>query len=423
MKHYLKTLILLFLISVSIGTKAQLNFRKGYVITNSNDTLHGKINDGGGNRNSRICLFKQSKASKVIKYYPADIKAYRFINDKYYASKKVFIRGESRYVFVDVLVEGKINLYNYRKTKNMTYYIEKKDSNMIGLVYKVITLYSKSKSPFNRLIYSHEYDLKYTPFLDTLYYLFRDCEKIQKKLDAVEYDQRSLTNIIQDYLSEVCKENDCINYTRDLKINGPRFGLFTGIRLNRISFLPYTEGKYTYDHLINPKNDISFPIGAFMNIPMSRINDGLSFQIELIANNIKHYHEFNNLYYGNSVEIASNTIGIPILLKYEILKGNKLSPSISIGNEMNFVYSSKGNFVSGNRNSVLSLRPIQSNGLLFELGLNYKLSPKLSLFSNLRVQSFKNQFNPPTIDDYARSSRYWAEYKTSSMSLYVGLKF
>jgi hypothetical protein len=411
--HTLKIQFLLILLSVTIGANAQLNFKKGYVITNSNDTLYGKINDGGGNRNARVCMFKQIKGSKAVKYYPNDIKAYRFKNEKYYATKRVIIKGESRYVFVDVLIEGKINLYHYRKTKDMNYYIEKKDSNMIGLVHNLITVRPKSKSPFNRVVYWNEYDLDYSPFLDTLYYVFRDCEKILNKIEGVEYDQKSLTNITKEYLKEVYKGNDCINYESDLNMYRPTIGVFSGIRLNKISFLES-----------NSKSNLvtSFPIGIFFNLPMPLLLDKLSFQFELISNTIEYTLESVDIKnHSTSTKINSNTIGMPLLFKYEISRG-RISPFVSGGKEIAFVYHSKINESKDNR-----LHPTQKNGWLSEIGLTYKLAPKLSLISAIRFQSSKN-----LIIGYSERASYNSirnkitnpsELKTNYTTFSFGLKF
>lgn len=423
MNRYLKNLFLLVLISLSIGAKAQFNYKKGYVITNANDTIYGKIKDGGCNRNTKRCLFKETKGRKAIKYYPADIKAYRFIDDKYYATKKVIVKGKPRYAFVDVLIDGKINLYHYRKTKDMNYYIEKKDSNMQGLAFNLITVRPKSKSPFDRVVYWNEYDLKYAPFLDTLAYVFRDSEKILNKLEEVEYDQKSLTNITKEYLKEVCTGNDCINYERDLNMYRPTFGVFAGVRLNKISFLASDTKSNQFT---------SFPMGIFFNIPMPLIHDRLSFQFELISNILNYNQEPIDV--QNSVyikKITSNTIGLPLLFKYKIARG-RISPFVSLGKEIGFVYHSKiyngfGNYSEMYERKDTRLHPTQKGGWLGEIGLNYKLAPKLSLISAIRVQSNKNLIavtgEHGSYNSALNSLRNPEELKTSYTTFSFGLQF
>lgn len=410
MNNYLKCLFLLLIVSFSFEVNGQINYKNGYVITNANDTLFGRINDGGGYRNARVCLFKETQKSKAIKYYPADIKAYRLINDKYYASKKIFIKGEIRDVFIDVLIEGKINLYHYWKTKNMVYYIEMKDSNMIGLVYKEITL--SKKSP-NQLIYNLDYNLKYMPYKDTLLSVFSKSEKILNKIENVEYDQKSLTNITKEYIKEVCKGNDCINYERDLNMYRPTVGVFSGVRLNKISFLASDT---------KPIMVTSFPIGVFLNFPMPLVNDKLSFQFELISNILNFKQELldsQNVAY--SKKFTSNTIGLPLLFKYEIARG-RISPFVSIGKEIAFVYSSKISESTDDR-----LHPTQKGGWLGEVGLNYKLSPKLALVSTIRFQSNKNLIvgtaEHASYNSIKHKSTDPNELKTSYTTFSFGLQF
>ena len=81
MKYYLKSFILVIAVSFSSVVYGQINFKKGYVITNKDDTIHGRINDKGGYRNTNICVFKE-KSKPIVKYRPGNIKGYRMFNDK-----------------------------------------------------------------------------------------------------------------------------------------------------------------------------------------------------------------------------------------------------------------------------------------------------------------------------------------------------
>jgi len=69
--------ILLLITHLSIGSVlGQVNFKEGRVITTNNDTLYGLIRDNGLIRNTKVCLFKETKGGKTVKYYPEDIQSY-----------------------------------------------------------------------------------------------------------------------------------------------------------------------------------------------------------------------------------------------------------------------------------------------------------------------------------------------------------
>ncbi len=57
------------------------DFREGYVVLNSNDTITGLVDFVKGNGAYRSCYFKASDTVKIIKYKPAEIKGYGFLFD------------------------------------------------------------------------------------------------------------------------------------------------------------------------------------------------------------------------------------------------------------------------------------------------------------------------------------------------------
>ncbi len=65
---------------------AQLDFRPGYTITNSNDTIKGVLLYKDFNT-SKICKFRKGMDDNTTDYSPSDIHAFRFDDGKYYISK------------------------------------------------------------------------------------------------------------------------------------------------------------------------------------------------------------------------------------------------------------------------------------------------------------------------------------------------
>lgn len=432
MNYLLKSIILAIAVSFSFLACGQINFKKGYIITHNNDTVHGRINDRGGYKNAKVCVFKV-KNEPVINYHPEDIKAYRMLDDKYYVSRQVDVKGEYKYVFIDVLLKGEVSLYHHRKNKNMVYYIEKKDSNMIGLVNEEVLLRYKHDDNV-AVLYSPTYTLQNKIYLDTLRSVFSDSEKIQNQVGEVEYDPKSLMQITKAYIHEVCEGSDCINYERDLNKYTPKFGVFSGVQLNKISFLPSVKGMYSNEEnsTIVANDFVSYPIGIFVNFPMNLISDRLSFQIEAIWNERLYNEELSATQnFGRNIEINTQTIGIPLLFKYQIGNGS-FSPSIAVGKETGFVFESKVIIeevvIDPDKPKDLMIHPVNKGGWFGEIGLTYKLGRNLSLFSNIRIQSGKNLIivegnQRAGYNTVVNSSDFVKEYKTNYSTLLVGLKF
>jgi len=427
MNYALKSFILVLTVLVSLGVMGQDNFKKGYVITLDNDTLFGKINDAGGYKNSRLCIFKPKKEHKVTEYLPGEIKGYLMYRDKYYVSKQVADKDGSKYIFMEVLIEGPVNLYHDRKSTEKAFYIQKKDSNLILLENEEVQLRYKPEENI-AVLYSPTYILHNRIYRDTLRYVFRDSKKISNQVESVEYDAKSLTRITKNYIAEQSLMNNYITYERDLKMYRPRVGIYGGIQMTDLEILPTKRGVYTSDepHSIIAKTFNTYPVGIFFNFPLPMLNDKLSFQLELQANGIDYEEEFDRTQSLNDTtfKIRTHTIGMPLMLKYELLKGF-FAPSLGIGKEISFVYDSK---VSIDKNSNLMVHPVQKGGWFGEVGVSFKLAPKLSLFANARYHTIKNLIiekgnQNATYNSIVNSKHYIKEYETSYATLLVGLKF
>lgn len=427
MNSILKSFLLVVAVSFSLMVSGQINYKKGYIITNKNDTIYGRIDDRGGYRNANICVFK-AKDKPLVKFYPGDILAYRMFNDKYYVDKRMYVKGVYKHLFIDVLIKGDVSLYHFRKNRDMAYYIEKKDGKMVGLVNFDLILKYKPEGNI-AVAYSPTYILHKKIYQDTLRSLFSDVKKIQDRIQKVEYDPKSLSKITKAYIKEKCKGNNCINYERDLHLYTPRLGVFAGIQFNDISFLPSAKGLYSkYDpSKIAAKEFTSNPIGLFVNFPLPMINDRLSFQIEGIWND-RHYQELltntTTEEFGRHIEINTQTISIPLLFKYQIGRGF-ISPSFAVGKETSYVYRSR---VIIDENLDLRVHAMQKGGWLGEVGLNFKWTPYLTLFANLRYQMAKNQIimkgnEQASYDTVLHSTHFVKEYETTITTFLFGLKF
>jgi hypothetical protein len=426
MNSYLKSFLLVIAVSFSLAVSGQINFKKGFVITLQNDTLYGRINDRGGYANAKLCVFHQKKGP-TFRYAPQDIKAYRMMNDKYYVARKVSVGGKDIYSFIDVLIKGEVSLYHNWKNKDQAYYIEKKDKNMVGLINEEMILRYKPEGNV-AVVYSPTYILNNRIYKDTLSSFFSDSKKAQAQIKGLDYDAKALTKITKTYISDICKGNNCINYERDLRAYTPRFGIMAGIQRNEISFLPSAE-----EHrAINAKDFYSNPLGLFVNFPFTKINDRLSFQLEAIYTERVHNEDFLTVQnFATRVELNTQTIGFPLMLKYQIGRGF-ISPSFAVGKEMAFVIDSKVKIVEPvidkENPKDYAVHPIQKGGWLAEVGLNFKFAKHLTLFTNLRYEIGQNQIliNGHYHSSYntaLHSAFFVKEYETTYTTLLCGFKF
>ncbi len=413
------TLLLLILSVVTAKGQFGFDYKEGWIITNDNDTLWGLVKDRGGIRNSKACFFKKDNENKREVFYPGDIRAYMIIGEKFYQSEELFIDNEYKNLFVEVLVKGKVDLLYYWNNKDRNFYIQKTDSLLINLSNEKIGL-SPLKENINIPSHWHEYEVETQVYKDTLRSLFIDSRQVRNNLYNVKYNKKALINITESYIIETCGR-DCIQYKKDLDIGRPQFGFYSGVSFNHINLLSDSIDE------VNPKTGllISNPIGVFYDLPITLLSDKLVLQTELNTSLISYSQQYNNLTGFNYIGVKYRQLGLVLMLKYEMFQNKLISPSIGFGKNTSFVVSSK---VVIDDSDDYAAHFSQKGGWFFDIGAEYKLSPKFSLVSNIRFYSLNGlvvdnlnkrvNYNVLLADFY-----YPYEYSTTIGSLLIGLKF
>jgi hypothetical protein len=109
-----------FLISVLVVAgyccTAQVRKFDGYVVTNTNDTIRGQIEDWGPSSNAQRVYLIKTGAKKPTVYDPAAANAYFFGGTSYESKLVNTITGEKQQLFVIPLVKGRLTLYRNNKT-------------------------------------------------------------------------------------------------------------------------------------------------------------------------------------------------------------------------------------------------------------------------------------------------------------------
>lgn len=351
------------LLLIASMAKAQLNFKPGYVITNSNDTIYGKINDGGGRRNSRICMFRQPGVKGITRYQPEELKGYRLINDKYYWSLDALHKRDYKRSFNEVLLEGPFSLYRNFKDSEESFYIREGDLPAKPLSNKEYKLYPKSEMGKAAFI-GEEYFLNFKEFTDTLTALFNPDPSLQKKINNLEYDQNELIAITRDYVGSICQESNCFSYVKDIRQYKDRFGFYIGTtRFQAISIVDL-RGNFSaiyYQRALIP--------GFFYNISLPAFSDNFSLQIDCFSNV---FFEAPEEEYKD-VQSSFSVAGIPLSIRYE-KRTFKLSPYIGAGKNLWFYP---------------RMRQLDSRGWFADIGLEYKMNPKFSIFGSLQYNYTK----------------------------------
>jgi hypothetical protein len=349
-----KALLIIFLLTTGL-LNAQTNFLPGYVITTKGDTLFGKIDYRGDKLMGTVCNYKINDKDKETSYSPNDISAYRFIDSKYFVSKEV----NGKKVFLEYLINGKINIYYQRDEQGDHYYLDKDNSRIIEMPFEEGIKY-KDETP---------YLYKSTKHIGILKAAMQDAPKLIKRIEKLEKpDHRKLVKLAEDYHNSVCKDESCIIYEKKVPIFKISFEPALGIAHSQAK--AYGEG-------FNPETGMNYfdknyyQAGILFQSWIPRVSEKIFFRSGIIytqmeaSKQVKKYFYYGNIlvYTLSTINTTVSVLKVPFQLEYIYPKGI-IRPKAAIGFNLYFPFSQTYSFMGG---ADIKLSKI------FSLSLNYDL--------------------------------------------------
>jgi hypothetical protein len=193
----IKHLYLFLLLSTQILI-AQTDYRPGYIIKSSGDTIFGEIDYRSNLIMSEICKFK-TNGNTIQTLSPEDIKAFRFNGSKYFVSKKV----NDKNFFLEYLIKGKMNVYYLCDKKGDHYFLDKEGEDFYELPYEEGIKYVNNK----KVYYETK---KHVGFLN---YFMKETPSLRKKINELgSPSHKNLIKLAEDYHNLVCDETQCVVY-------------------------------------------------------------------------------------------------------------------------------------------------------------------------------------------------------------------
>lgn len=93
---------------------AQVNPKKGYVITNTNDTIYGTVDYLTDWENAESCLFRKSGGQDFKRLLPSDIGGYCLDGEGVsYVSRELKTGSVTQRQFAEYLLKGGVSLFRY----------------------------------------------------------------------------------------------------------------------------------------------------------------------------------------------------------------------------------------------------------------------------------------------------------------------
>jgi hypothetical protein len=292
-----------------INLSAQTDYRNGYIITHSQDTIRGLIDLRSETLNMKKCSFKKNEKDAVTEYTANDILGYQIENGKYFISKHVQTKEFNDTVFVEFLLKGIYNLYFYKNTNYAAYYIENNEGQLIELrsVEKIVEQNSR------------KYMITDKRYIGLLNIALADCPELKNKIAQTDFTHKSLIQITKKYHSYKCTDEACIVYEKKLPVLKVEIAPLFGTALSKIAI-----GTKLKDKQFDPVFSSFWGIAFDFKIP--HINDKISLYSEITYSKEHHTGTLKRNFYELTVkttqfDIKTSSLSTGVAVKYTYPKG------------------------------------------------------------------------------------------------------
>ncbi|MDH6355753.1 hypothetical protein M2132_002099 [Dysgonomonas sp. PH5-45] len=366
-----KTLFpLIFLFSFTVSVLAQSNFKQGYIITNSNDTVRGWVDYRTDAINCKQCRFKTSEEAPATVYYPSDIAGYRFAEEgKYYVSRKVTIDGVEQTHFLEFMLQGLMNLYSLKTNNRYIFFFENEENQMVTV----------QKGPDVEISNVQvRPDLKYR---GVLRYIFRNRPDVASLADNIDYTPQAMMRITKRYHDEVCTTGqECIVFeNKHPNETGINFAFSAYMGTQRLTYAFKDDSDDSRIEAWGPM------IGGqmFVYFPRWSKSFGVLLDVALSYQNKSSY--VTGYYYGkNTIKFKAMALNFSPGVRYTFTK-YKLRPVIGGGfTAYQMLYSKAG---TGSDDYDYNLKKFHA-GVYGELGLDYNIRGTQSVFARVGWTAF-----------------------------------
>ena len=299
---------------------AQNDLQNGFIVKAEGDTVSGYINVNSNIKNSQYCEFTSNQNEPISKYTPKDIKAFVIGGNKIFLSKTIENQDTiPTQAFLELLVDGIVDLYKMEEGKGIRYFIEKENE-----VHELS----------NDEILQNNNEVRYVrdskKYIGVLNYLFRDSETAREQIAQTQLAVKPLAKLTENYHNSVCDSYDCISYVKN-----------SGAEVKVMPFVGYTFNYFTKRSTLSSLKDNSASFGLRVSVAPKvwidrwSLYTGLFIQQQTYEGMLQ-YSEKSEFTGFEDYNIDFSTIKIPVGGRYHF-NNKKISPYINAGITTHFV--------------------------------------------------------------------------------------
>ncbi|MDX2247317.1 MAG: hypothetical protein SF052_11095 [Bacteroidia bacterium] len=297
--RYLWFLGFVFPSLVSFG-QGKDEYKAGYILTLSNDSLPGFILLQDHVFNTTQCRFKVSSDGEEQSFSPEEIRGYGSVEGEVFRSG---VNSEQKAVFFQYKTRGKYNLLYYRET----YFIE-----AAGVLEELIMSQEKVQIE----------DRTFAKAREEYKYLLREkminCLEIDRYLKATEFNLRSLSRLFENYAQ--CSSTPFVSYEYDLDKMKIRLGLSAGVMGSVFDMIPGNSARYVFTDFGAPLLSVSFVPSFLAEFSFPSLTEKASVRtgVTLYSATNEYYRkrEEAGIVDIQDVTVTSARVEIPLYLRY-----------------------------------------------------------------------------------------------------------
>jgi hypothetical protein len=322
---------------------AQADFRAGYIVPLSGDTVRGLADYRGGLRSAELCRFRPAAGAEAVSYTPAQLRGYGFESGRHYRAQLLAAIDSVQYqatppprlVFMEVLASGPLNLYQLRSKAGVDRYFVAPAASTAGPATELIPFRNPGSDYLTRAY------LRANLYRGVLTELMTDCPAVRIEVGSVPFTTNALTSLVQRY--NACRTPAASSATASVSSPSPAVPARPVARPNERVKLSVVAGierahfAVTGVSFLAKGNFVTTAplIGLGLTIPFASISEKLSLRIEALVEH-QGYEDtvfdipgFSVNNYGR-VQLRLTYLRVPLLLRYTYPVG-KLRPFAQAG--------------------------------------------------------------------------------------------
>lgn len=266
-KFYALLLVAGALLCGARPSQAQTNFRPGYVLPLTGDTLRGEVDSREGRVNAQRCRFRATAQAEMVTYRPAELRGYGLpLENRHYRSLPIVVApAPAQPFFLEVLVDGPASLYFLRD-------VEQHESFYVASPKLPLALLEHSRTIVQENALAHvEENNRYR---NTLAVALAGCPEVQSKLPALPFQEGALRKAVVAY-------NSCAGYQAPQpKFSQPPTHATIGVMAGVAQHTLYYNGLPFGTDITSQQTGFAF--GPTLNVVSSRVSQRLSLAMALL---------------------------------------------------------------------------------------------------------------------------------------------